>query len=347
MPHRPLLDLQVLHAAFDDERCDAVAVVPRAATLRRLANLGVLARPLPGGLRLLAEVDSSGHPLRPAHGKVQVSFDLRATDAAFAAVTDLAPLAALDAPRFTRAGPGDALALGDTGARHSLTVQVARPRRGERFGLDKAPNHGASIAATGAVFMAYHPATRQVSLDTRAAAVGDPVTLRYGVAAQLPAGVIATVELDLTLPPDQPLPDPPARHTVRFAPRRAHQIYYVVAQNAGSPSPDLRIVETGAPAGPAFFPTSRRTAVTASVTDTDPVGAGLARRTGAASLTRFLSGEAVPLQRRPARQFSLTAGGTTLLSALPAAPPTQMARLVQGDGTRIDAVYQTVSVVLP
>lgn len=106
MKHKLLFALRIEHAYYEDGRGRALALRPRPESAKRLAGRRLLARELPGGLDILAEVGDDDRPLINLEAGLSLRFDLLPVDPELALFTELAELRGHARPLLRNTGDG-------------------------------------------------------------------------------------------------------------------------------------------------------------------------------------------------------------------------------------------------
>jgi hypothetical protein len=339
----PVLELRVNHPFYDDRRCRDFAIAPTGAADVLMRRLRLICKPFADHVSLFAEVNAQGVPFAAAAAPLALDFFLRPRGAGFAMFTDLAPIAAQNAPLFTNAElpAADPLSLRLTSRaeRGIETLTVRTGAAAESFVLAGRPQPGTAAAALRVETLGFAGSVQsldlvanRVTVDTSAAKPGVRFDLSYPVSPTRPHDVFAEVELLLD---DAVLGSPaagPRTFLVPLAANAARWCFYVVTDYTGDISA-LRIVDTtpgGASNGIAFA-AGGCIDLTQNPDLGDAVGQDLARRNSGRRILRLVSDAPVACRETPQRNLELHLGETRLGGALANPAPRNFAALANAN----------------
>ena len=117
MKYLSLFHLQVRHAYYGEQPCEALEVVPSGETHKLLAGHRLLLRKRANGITVLAEATSNGtEPLIPISANTRFTFELQIRDPDYRLITDVSQFEAKTNPIFTNKVGED--------VRETLTLQL-------------------------------------------------------------------------------------------------------------------------------------------------------------------------------------------------------------------------------
>jgi hypothetical protein len=135
MKYAAIIELQLKHLFYADERCPDLAIEPDVATARLLGGHRCLLRQCPGRLRVVTPIDATGHPVLPLPAGVSLIFELRVTNGDFALFTDLSDIGRTPSPTFIDAG----IAGGTTGELQLVSRTARDPITGVETPASQSP----------------------------------------------------------------------------------------------------------------------------------------------------------------------------------------------------------------
>ena len=354
MKYMTLFNVEIMHSFYADGCCADFQIESAPETQRLLNACRCVVKPLFHGLKVLVAVDETNLPFVALPKNPVFVFQLRLRNPDFDLFTDLDDFHQIGAPLFTNPAPatGGELALVSQQAWNSEELMVredAKSTTAEAYCLGGRPlenlkpeNFIVNDLRKNAVVRTYDADSHVITLSTYGADPGTTFTVDYPVAAQLPPGVFAGVEIKYDSTPAALSEGIPVFRIV-FKPREAFWSYYIVTDSTDANGAPPIIMDND---HEVIFKPEDCINLNQSPDLADAVGLELAGQFPGKPCFRLISSNPVNCRESVRKNLQLTFGSEKIMGALPN-PSLHQYRIDTGNPTRGNTpyLYQIVTLV--